>query len=138
MGQLNISKRNVGNGVAVLDLTGDICLGDQNLLLKQTLRSMVEQNEKKIILNLAGVTRIDSSGLGEMVSGYATVTKAGGDLKLLNLSDRATELMTITKLHTVFDVFNNEAEAVASFPLSADDLATVIIDPNKVNLKAVA
>jgi anti-sigma B factor antagonist len=138
MGQLNISKRNVGNGVAVLDLAGDICLGDQNLLLKQTLRSMVEQNEKKIILNLAGVTRIDSSGLGEMVSGYATVTKAGGDLKLLNLSDRATELMTITKLHTVFDVFNNEGEAVASFPLSADDLATVIIDPNKVNLKAVA
>lgn len=138
MGELNINKRKAENGVVVLDLAGDICLGDQNLLLKQTLRSLVEQNEKKIVLNLAGVSKIDSSGLGELVSGYATVGKAGGDLKLLNLSDRAIELMAITKLHTVFDVFEDEASAIGSFPLSAEDMATQIIDPNKVNLKAVA
>ena len=138
MGALNITKRKADGGVAVLDLAGDIVLGDQNLQLKQTIRSMVEQNEKKIVLNLAAVTRIDSSGLGELVSGYATVQKAGGDLKLANLSDRAVELMTITKLLTVFDVYDNEAAAVAAFPLTPEDLATVIIDPNKVNLKAVA
>jgi anti-sigma B factor antagonist len=138
MGQLNITKRKADGGVVVLDLLGEICLGNENQQLKQTLRSLAEQNEKKIVLNLAGVTRIDSSGLGELVAGYATVTKAGGDMKLLNLSGRAVELMTIKKLHTVFDVFDNEAAAVASFPLTAEDLQTVLIDPNKVNLKAVA
>lgn len=138
MSQLYITKRKADGGVVVLDLAGDIRLGDQNQLLKQTLRSLVEQNEKKILLNMTAVTKIDSSGLGELVSGYATVQKAGGDMKLLNLSDRAVELMTITKLLTVFDVFNDEARAVASFPLTAEDLATIVIDPGKVNLKAVA
>lgn len=138
MGQLNITRRVVDGGGVVLDLSGDICLGDQNLVLKQALRSLVEQNEKKIVLNMAAVTRIDSSGLGELVAGYATVSKAGGEMKLLNLSDRAVELMTITKLLTVFEVFDSEAAAVASFPLTAEDMATVILDPKIANLKAVA
>jgi anti-sigma B factor antagonist len=136
MAELNITKRRV-DGIVVLDLAGDICLGDQNLLLKQTLRSLIEQNETKILLNLAGVSKIDSSGLGELVSGYATVSKAGGTLKLMNLSDRVTELMNLTKLLTVFDIYEDEAVAVASFPLSASDLRTVQIDKSTVTIKAI-
>lgn len=127
MGQLNMTRRKT-DGVVVLDLVGDICLGGENIFLKQTLRSLIEQDEKKVLLNMAGVKRIDSSGLGELVAGYATVEKNGGDLKLLNLNDRLVELMMITKLLTVFDVFDDEAEAVASFPKSPDDLTTGKLD----------
>lgn len=138
MGQLNITQRFRTGGVTVLDLSGDICLGEQNIFLKRTLRSLVEQNLKKIVLNLAGVKKIDSSGLGELVSGYATVKKAGGELRLLNLSDHVAELMTITKLLTVFDIFDDEMEAVESFPLSAADLHTIRIDSSIVTIKAIA
>ncbi len=97
MSDLTITKRHV-DGVVILDLTGKIKLGDSNLELHRTLRGLVEQNEKRVVLNLANVTSIDSSGLGEVVSGYATLERNGGELKLLNLTDRVNELMVITKL----------------------------------------
>ena len=114
MSDLTISKRTAG-GVVILDLAGKIRLGEGNLNLHRTLRSLVEQNEKKVLLNLAQVSSIDSSGLGELVAGYTTLEKSGGELKLLNLTDRVTELMMITKLLTVFDVYEDEVTAIASF-----------------------
>jgi len=103
------------SGVVILDLAGKIRLGEGNIDLHRSLRSLVEQNEKKVLLNLALVSSIDSSGLGELVAGYTTLEKSGGELKLLKLTDRVTELMMITKLLTVFDVYEDEATAVASF-----------------------
>ncbi|MGH9821615.1 MAG: STAS domain-containing protein [Pyrinomonadaceae bacterium] len=114
MSNLTITKRH-GGGVAILDLVGKIRIGEGNLDLHRSLRAMVEQNEKKVLLNLAGISSIDSSGLGELVAGYATLERSGGELKLLNLTERVNELMVITKLLTVFDVFDDEASAIASF-----------------------
>jgi anti-sigma B factor antagonist len=114
MSNLTITKRPV-NGVVILDLVGKIRLGEGNLDLHRTLRSLVEQNEKKVLLNLGNVSSIDSSGLGELVAGYTTLEKSGGELKLLNLTERVSELMMITKLLTVFDVYEDEATAIASF-----------------------
>jgi len=114
MSDLTITKRSV-SGVVILDLAGKIRLGEGNIDLHRSLRSLVEQNEKKVLLNLALVSSIDSSGLGELVAGYTTLEKSGGELKLLKLTDRVTELMMITKLLTVFDVYEDEATAVASF-----------------------
>jgi anti-sigma B factor antagonist len=114
MSSLSITKRTV-DGVVVLDLKGSIHIGEGNIDLHRTLRSLIEQNERAVLLNLAEVKSIDSSGLGELVAGYSTLEKNGGELKLLNLTDRVKELMMITKLLTVFDVYDNEATAIASF-----------------------
>jgi anti-sigma B factor antagonist len=114
MSNLNITERR-SDSVVILDLEGKIRLGAGNLELHQALRLLVERGEKKILLNLADVSNIDSSGLGELIAGYATLQKNGGDLKLLNLTDRVSELMMITKLLTVFDVYENEALAIESF-----------------------
>lgn len=103
------------NDILILDLAGQITLGEGNRVLHEALRRYVEVGERKIVLNLEGVTGIDSSGLGELVAGYATLEKNGGSLKLLNLSDRITELMTVTKLFTVFEIFDDEAAAIKSF-----------------------
>ena len=138
MGQLTITRRAGIGGVAILDLTDEICRGDQNILLKETIRSLVEQNVTKIVLNFADVTKIDSSGLGEIVSGYVTVQLAGGDMKLSNLGNHVSELMTMTKLLRLFDVFHDEIEAVASFPFSPSGDQTMLIDTNIVKVKAIA
>jgi anti-sigma B factor antagonist len=114
MSNLNIAERR-SDSVVILDLQGKIRLGEGNLELHQILRNLVEKGEKKILLNLAEVSNVDSSGLGELIAGYATLQKNGGDLKLLNLTERVNELMVITKLLTVFDAFDDEAQAVASF-----------------------
>ena len=115
MSTLNITTRKSGP-VVILDLEGQIRLGETNANLHKAVRELVDGGEKKVLLNLARVTGIDSSGLGSLVAAHATLEKNGGEMKLLNLNDRVTELMMITKLLTVFDVFDNEAEAVASFP----------------------
>src|SRR6185369_2720556 len=115
MSTLNITTRQSGP-VAILDLEGQIRLGETNANLHKAVRELVDGGEKNVLLNLAKVTGIDSSGLGSLVAAHATLEKNGGEMKLLNLNDRVTELMMITKLLTVFDVFDNEAEAVASFP----------------------
>lgn len=103
------------NDILILDLAGRITLGEGNRALHEALHRYVDEGERKIILNMEGVTALDSSGLGELVAGYATLQKNGGSLKLLNLSAKISELMTITKLFTVFDVFDDEAAAIKSF-----------------------
>jgi|SRR5580700_2744093 anti-sigma B factor antagonist len=111
---MHIEERSVG-GVTVLDVTGKITLGDGNQLLKDKVNSLVNQGHTKILLNLAGVPYIDSAGLGEIVRSYTTVSRQGGSLKLLNLTKRITDLLSITKLLTVFETFESESEAVRSF-----------------------
>ena len=116
---MQIAERSVGN-VKVLDLSGQITLvkGDDQLL-KDKVNSLVNQGHKKIVLNLADVPYIDSAGLGEIVRTYTTVSRQGGSLKLLNLTKRITDLLSITKLLTVFETFDSENEAVRSFSASA-------------------
>jgi anti-sigma B factor antagonist len=111
---LKISTRQVGD-VAVLDLSGRITLGEAAGALRDTIKDLVSKDRKNILLNLAGVSYIDSSGLGELVGGFATVNNRGGTLKLLNLQQRVHELMQITKLYSVFETFTDEAGAVQSF-----------------------
>jgi anti-sigma B factor antagonist len=114
MTNLKITERR-NDQVTILDLEGNIRLGEGAADLRQYLRLLVEKGEKKILLNMAGVSHIDSSGLGELVSSYTTLHNAGGELKLFRLSGRVHELMTMTKLLTVFDVFDSESEALESF-----------------------
>ncbi|HEY8559205.1 MAG TPA: STAS domain-containing protein [Pyrinomonadaceae bacterium] len=114
MKNLNITERR-SDLITILDLAGNIRLGDGSAELHEALRLLVEKGAKAVLLNMANVAHIDSSGLGELVSAYTTLHRAGGELKLFNLSDRAHELMTMTKLLTVFDVYDNESEAIQSF-----------------------
>ena len=111
---VKLNTRQVGD-VSVVDVSGRITLGEGSSALRDTLREMVSKNQKKILLNLADVSYIDSSGIGELVSGFTTVTNHGGQLKLLGLSKRVKDLLQITKLYTVFEVFDDEAAAVRSF-----------------------
>ena len=115
---MQIEERTVGD-VVVLDLKGKITLGEGDELLKDKVNSLVNQNHKKIVLNLADAPYIDSAGLGEVVRTYTTVSRQGGSLKLLNLTKRITDLLSITKLLTVFETFDSENEAVRSFSASA-------------------
>lgn len=114
MSTLNITTRHSGS-VAIVDLDGQIRIGETNINLHKTIHKLVAGGERSVLLNLANVTHIDSSGLGELVAGHATLEKNDGEMKLLNLTQRVSELMMITKLLTVFDVFDDEAKAVASF-----------------------
>ena len=111
---MQIDQRSVGD-VVVLDLKGKITLGQGDELLKDKVNSLVNQGHKKIVLNLAEVPYIDSAGLGEIVRTYTTVSRQGGSLKLLNLTKRITDLLSITKLLTVFETFDSEKDAVGSF-----------------------
>jgi anti-sigma B factor antagonist len=115
---MQIEERAVGD-VVVLDLKGKVTLGEGDELLKDKVNSLVNQGHKKIVLNLADVPYIDSAGLGEVVRTYTTVSRQGGSLKLLNLTKRITDLLSITKLLTVFETFDSENEAVRSFSASA-------------------
>jgi anti-sigma B factor antagonist len=101
--------------VNVVDINGKITLGEGNIILRDTIRNLLARGEKKILLNLGDVTYIDSSGIGELVSSFTTTTNQGGQLKLLNLTKKVHDLLQITKLLTVFEVFTSEAEAVGSF-----------------------
>jgi len=101
--------------VSVVDVSGRITLGEGSSALRDLMRDMVSKNQKKILLNLGDVSYIDSSGIGELVSGFTTVTNSGGELKLLNLTKRVKDLLQITKLYTVFDVHEDEAGAIRSF-----------------------
>ena len=114
MSSLIINERRIG-GVTILDLVGDIRLGQGNAYLHNAIRKVVENGEKNILLNLAQVTKIDSSGLGELVAAWTTLRKSDGEAKLLNLTQTVEHLMTLTKLLTVFDTYENEADAIASF-----------------------
>ena len=101
--------------ITVVDLSGLITLGEGSTVLRDTVRELLGRGQKKILLNLGDVTYIDSSGIGELVSGFTTVSNQGGQLKLLNLTKKVHDLLQITKLYTVFEVHNEEAAAIRSF-----------------------
>jgi anti-sigma B factor antagonist len=111
---MDIVERTV-NDVTILDLKGKMTLGEGDELLKDKINSLLAAGRKKLLLNLEGVPYIDSAGLGEVVRTYTTVSRQGGSLKLLNLTKRIEDLLSITKLLTVFDTFDSEAEAVESY-----------------------
>jgi anti-sigma B factor antagonist len=111
---LNIKQRQAGD-VTIMDLDGEVRIGDSAAALRGAIRGLSGGGNQKILLNLAGVKYIDSSGIGELIANYTTVGRAGGQLKLLNLTEKVQDLLVITKLLTVFDVYDNEAEALSSF-----------------------
>ena len=115
---MQIEERAVGD-VIVLDLKGRVTMGEGDELLKDKVNSLVNQGHRKIVLNLADVPYVDSAGLGEIVRTYTTVSRQGGSLKLFNLTNRITDLLSITKLLTVFETFESENDAVQSFSASA-------------------
>jgi anti-sigma B factor antagonist len=111
---MQIEERIVSD-VTILDLKGKITLGEGDEALKDKINSLIHQGRKRILLNLEGVPYIDSAGLGEIVRTYTTVSRQGGQLKLVNLTKRITDLLAITKLLTVFETFDSEPEALKSY-----------------------
>ena len=111
---MHIEERAAGD-VTILDLKGRMTIGEGDELLRDKVNSLILQGKKKLVLNLEGVPYIDSAGLGEIVRTYTTVSRQGGSLKLANLTKRITDLLSITKLLTVFDTYDSEADAVRSF-----------------------
>ena len=115
--QLKLSTRIV-DGIAVLDCAGRIVFGDESSLLRDTAKKMINEN-KRIVLNLSGVSYIDSGGLGTLVSLFTTAQKAGGSIKLANLTERVGDLLQVTKLLTVFEVYDSEEKALDSYRAAA-------------------
>jgi anti-sigma B factor antagonist len=111
---VKLSTRQVGD-VTVIDGAGRITLGEGASTFRDTIRDLAAKGNQKLLLNLSEVSYIDSSGIGELVSGFTTVTNHGGQLKLIGLTKRVKDLLQITKLYTVFEVFDDEASAVRSF-----------------------
>lgn len=111
---VKLTSRQVGD-VTVMDAAGRITLGEGASTFRDAVRDLAAKGNKKLLLNLSEVSYIDSSGIGEMVSGFTSVTNSGGQLKLLGLSKRVKDLLQITKLYTVFEVFDDETEAIRSF-----------------------
>ena len=103
------------DGVTILDLSGRITLGEGSVQLRDSVRDLLAKGNKNILLNLANINYIDSSGIGELVSAFTTVKNQGGELKLLNLTKKVHDLLQITKLYTVFDIKDDEASAIAAF-----------------------
>ena len=103
------------NGVAILDCKGKITIGVGDVALREAVQEVVKAGQTQILINLEGVSTMDSSGVGELVSTYTTVTNRGGKLKLLNLPPKVTDILQITQLITVFETFDDEDEAVQSF-----------------------
>ena len=114
MADLNISERQAGD-ITILDLDGKITIGEGSIALRNTIRRLLEEGKKKILLNLAEIGYVDSSGIGELVSSFTTVNREDGSLKLLNLQQKVQSLMAITKLLTVFDVYEDEGDALGSY-----------------------
>ncbi|CAN5220318.1 STAS domain-containing protein [soil metagenome] len=114
MAELNISERQAGD-VTILDLDGKVTIGEGSVALRTTIRRLLGEGKNKILLNLGSVGYVDSSGIGEFVSSFTAVKKEGGVLKLLNLTQKIQDLLAITKLLTVFDVFENEGDALSSY-----------------------
>ena len=114
MAELELKERQAGD-VTILDLNGAVRIGEGSIALRDATRRLADEGKKKILLNLAGVKYMDSSGIGELIANYTTVSRQGGQLKLLNLTDKIQNLLVITKLLTVFDAYDNEAEALKSF-----------------------
>jgi anti-sigma B factor antagonist len=113
---MQISERESG-AVTILDLSGKVTLGDGDTLLKDKLHSLLHQGKKNVLLNLGDVSYVDSAGLGAIVAAYTTMTREGGALKLSNVTKKLQDLLSITKLLTVFETFDSEDEAVRSYKL---------------------
>jgi anti-sigma B factor antagonist len=111
---MKVATRQV-DGITILDLSGRITLGEGSVTLRDAVHDVLAKGQKKILLNLGEINYIDSSGIGELVSGFTSVRNAGGELKLLNLTKKVHDLLQITKLYTVFDIWDNEASAIGAF-----------------------
>ena len=107
------------DSVTIVDVSGRVTLGEGCTVLRELIREQLGKGNKNVLLNLGDVTYIDSSGIGELVSSYTTVSNQGGSLKLLNLTKKVQDLLQITKLYTIFDVHDDEAKAISSFSASA-------------------
>jgi len=114
MAELDVKQRQAGD-VTILDCSGSIRMGDGAVSLRNVIRGLNEHGSKKILLNLHEVKNVDSSGIGELIANYTTLSRDGGQLKLLKLTDKIRDLLVITKLLTVFDAYDEEAEALNSF-----------------------
>ncbi|HEX8458187.1 MAG TPA: STAS domain-containing protein [Pyrinomonadaceae bacterium] len=114
MAELNIVERQAGD-VTVLDMSGKITIGEGSVALRGAIRKLIEEGKKKILLNLAQVSYVDSSGIGEFVASFTAIGREGGQLKLLNLTQKIQDLLAITKLLTVFDTYDDESSALNSF-----------------------
>ncbi len=114
MAELNIQEREAGD-VTILDMSGKVTIGEGSVALRSAIRGLLEKGRKKILLNLSGVGYIDSSGIGELVASFTAINKEGGQLKLLNLTQKLQDLLAITKLLTDFDVYETEADALGSY-----------------------
>jgi anti-sigma B factor antagonist len=111
---MKIANREIDH-VTILDIEGRIVLGNETETLRSAVRDLIAKEKKKIVLNLAGVHYIDSSGVGELVASFTAVRNSGGELKLLNLTQKVQDVLNVTKLYTVFDVKDDEFKAVKSF-----------------------
>ncbi len=111
---MNVNTRQAGD-VTILDLKGKITIGSGDVALRQAIQEVMGSGANKVLINMADVSTIDSSGIGELVSAYTTATNRGARLKLINLPAKVTDILTITQLITVFDVYDSEAEGVSSF-----------------------
>jgi anti-sigma B factor antagonist len=109
------ATRREADGVTIFDLNGRVTLGDGSQTLRELIQKELDSGHKKIILNLAGVAYMDSTGLGELVSGYRHVKGLGGELKLLSLNKKVSDVLQITRLYSIFEIHNEESRAVASF-----------------------
>jgi anti-sigma B factor antagonist len=112
---MNVNVRQAGGDVTILDLKGKITIGSGDVALRNAIQEVMNNGAKKVLINMADVSTIDSSGIGELVSAYTTATNRGAKLKLFNLPAKVSDILTITQLITVFDVFDNEGDAVRSF-----------------------
>jgi anti-sigma B factor antagonist len=111
---MKVATRQV-DGITILDLSGRITLGEGSVTLRDAVHDVAAKGQKHILLNLENISYIDSSGIGELVSAFTSVKNSGGELKLLNLTKKVHDLLQITKLYTVFDIWDNEASAVSAF-----------------------
>ena len=114
MADLDVKERQAVD-VTILDMSGEVRIGQGSIALRDAIRKLSGEGKKKLLLNLGGVNYVDSSGIGELIANYTTVSRQGGQLKLLNLTDRIQNLLVITKLLTVFDVYEDEETALKSF-----------------------
>ena len=111
---MKLSTRQV-DGVTIVDCSGRITLGEGSVMMRDTVRDLLAKGNKKIVLNLGDVNYIDSSGLGELVSAFTTAKNQGADVKLLGLTKKVKDVLQLTKLYTVFDIYDDEASAIASY-----------------------
>jgi len=115
---MKTSTRQVGD-VTVVDVSGRISLGEESAALRDLIRDLLQKGDRKIVLNLAHVEYIDSSGLGTLVAAVSTARREGGDMKLANLTDKVGDLMQVTRLYTVFEIADDEPSAIKSFSNTA-------------------